>query len=154
MWNLPGPGIVPTSPALAGGFLTTGPPGKPKREVFTWISGARAFCPYHLPSLHFQPLVPSLCSQTAHARLPQDLCTCGGPSLTFLDVLFPLLFPQRCAACALISSGLLSDVPGQLRLAWHPTVVFSLSPPCFPVLVTCFFPDIISQCVPLLSVSS
>ena len=27
-WNLPGPEIEPTSPALAGGFLTTGPPGK------------------------------------------------------------------------------------------------------------------------------
>ena len=25
MWNLPGPGIKPVSPALAGGFLTTGP---------------------------------------------------------------------------------------------------------------------------------
>ena len=28
LWNLPGPGIEPMSPALAGGFLTTGPPGK------------------------------------------------------------------------------------------------------------------------------
>ena len=28
MWNLPGPGIEPMSPALAGEFLTTGPPGK------------------------------------------------------------------------------------------------------------------------------
>ena len=28
MWNLPGPGIEPVSPALAGRFLTTGPPGK------------------------------------------------------------------------------------------------------------------------------
>ena len=28
MWNLPRPGIEPVSPALAGGFLTTGPPGK------------------------------------------------------------------------------------------------------------------------------
>ena len=27
-WNLPGPGFEPVSPALAGGFLTTGPPGK------------------------------------------------------------------------------------------------------------------------------
>ena len=27
-WNLPGPGIKPMSPALADGFLTTGPPGK------------------------------------------------------------------------------------------------------------------------------
>ena len=28
MWDLSGPGIEPVSPALAGGFLTTGPPGK------------------------------------------------------------------------------------------------------------------------------
>ena len=27
-WNLPGPGIKPVSPALAGGFLSTVPPGK------------------------------------------------------------------------------------------------------------------------------
>ncbi|KAJ8777134.1 hypothetical protein J1605_014517 [Eschrichtius robustus] len=32
MWDLPGPGLEPVSPALAGGFLTTAPPGKP------WIS--------------------------------------------------------------------------------------------------------------------
>ena len=30
MWDLPGPGIEPISPALAGGFLTTRPPGKPR----------------------------------------------------------------------------------------------------------------------------
>ena len=30
MWNPPGPGLKPASPALAGGFLTTAPPGKPK----------------------------------------------------------------------------------------------------------------------------
>ena len=30
MWDLPGPGIEPVSPAPAGGFLTTEPPrGKP-----------------------------------------------------------------------------------------------------------------------------
>ena len=28
MWDIPGPGIEPTSPALEGGFLTTEPPGK------------------------------------------------------------------------------------------------------------------------------
>ena len=28
MWDLPGPGLEPLSPALAGGFLTTAPPGK------------------------------------------------------------------------------------------------------------------------------
>ena len=29
MWDLPGPGLEPMSPALAGGLLTTVPPGKP-----------------------------------------------------------------------------------------------------------------------------
>ena len=29
MWNLPGPRLEPVSPAWAGGFLTTAPPGKP-----------------------------------------------------------------------------------------------------------------------------
>ena len=29
MWDRPGPGIEPMSPALASGFLTTAPPGKP-----------------------------------------------------------------------------------------------------------------------------
>ena len=29
MWDLPGPGIEPVSPTLAGRFLTTVPPGKP-----------------------------------------------------------------------------------------------------------------------------
>ena len=30
MGDLPGPGLEPVSPALAGGFLTTAPPGKPE----------------------------------------------------------------------------------------------------------------------------
>ena len=29
MWDFPGPGLEPVFPALAGGFLTTAPPGKP-----------------------------------------------------------------------------------------------------------------------------
>ena len=29
MWDLPGPGLEPVSPALAGGLPTTAPPGKP-----------------------------------------------------------------------------------------------------------------------------
>ena len=28
MWNLPGPGMEPVSPALAGGFQSAAPPGK------------------------------------------------------------------------------------------------------------------------------
>ena len=33
-WDLPGPGMEPTSPALAGGFLPTVPLGKPFRWLF------------------------------------------------------------------------------------------------------------------------
>ena len=32
MWDLPGPGLKPMSPALADGFLTTVPPGKPSQN--------------------------------------------------------------------------------------------------------------------------
>ena len=34
MWDLPGPGLEPVSPALAGGFLTTVPPGKSPTPAF------------------------------------------------------------------------------------------------------------------------
>ena len=34
MWDLPGPGLEPVCPALAGRFSTTAPPGKPCLAVF------------------------------------------------------------------------------------------------------------------------
>jgi len=34
MWHLPGSGIKPRAPALAGGFFTIEPPGKPPRYSF------------------------------------------------------------------------------------------------------------------------
>ena len=34
MWDLPEPGLEPVSPALAGGFSTTAPPGKPPEYLF------------------------------------------------------------------------------------------------------------------------
>ena len=34
MWYLPGPGLEPVSPALAGRFLTTAPPGKFQEKNF------------------------------------------------------------------------------------------------------------------------
>ena len=37
MWDLPGPGFEPVSPALAGGFLTTVPPGKFRAMILTMV---------------------------------------------------------------------------------------------------------------------
>ena len=42
MWDLPGPGLEPMSPALAGGFLTTVPPGKSSTEVLNQAAAAAA----------------------------------------------------------------------------------------------------------------
>ena len=50
MWDLPRPGLEPMSPALAGGFLTTAPPGKSLhsflKDSFTGIKFqlCRGFC--------------------------------------------------------------------------------------------------------------
>ena len=33
MWDLPKPGLEPVFPTLAGGFLTTAPPGKPQTPL-------------------------------------------------------------------------------------------------------------------------
>ena len=35
MWDPPRPGLEPVSPALAGRFSTTAPPGKPRKSIFT-----------------------------------------------------------------------------------------------------------------------
>ena len=39
MLDLPGPGLEPVSPELAGGFLTTAPPGKPYCKIFVVENG-------------------------------------------------------------------------------------------------------------------
>ena len=44
MWDLSGPGLEPVSPALAGGFLTTVPPGKSLVDFFFFVV-------YHFNSL-------------------------------------------------------------------------------------------------------
>ena len=36
MWDLPGPGLEPVSPALSGGFLTIASPGKASKFKFKW----------------------------------------------------------------------------------------------------------------------
>ena len=61
MWGLPGPGIKPVSPALAGWFFTTQPPGKPTNThcflVFSFLlsywmwSGISLWFDLHFPNL-------------------------------------------------------------------------------------------------------
>ena len=41
MWDLPRPGLEPMSPALAGRFSTTAPPGKPERfSLYQFLTSA------------------------------------------------------------------------------------------------------------------
>ena len=50
MWDLPGPGLEPVSPALAGGFLTTVPPGKPCKSLNQGHTGYSELRQLHVPS--------------------------------------------------------------------------------------------------------
>ena len=52
MWDLPGPGFEPVSPALAGGFLTTVPPGK-SLHFFLWLNNIPMYVyTYHILLIH------------------------------------------------------------------------------------------------------
>ena len=53
MWDLPRPGLEPMSPALAGGFSTTAPPGKPRIwfNVDIYPKNARCQHALKLPNL-------------------------------------------------------------------------------------------------------
>ena len=60
MWDLPRPGLEPVSPALAGRFSTTAPPGKPRNLPFNRI--------FTLPLLgSFQSLDVQDCQTLAEA---------------------------------------------------------------------------------------
>ena len=49
MWDLPGPELKPVSPALAGGFLTTAPPGKSQKiPDFSYFIISNKFLTSHL----------------------------------------------------------------------------------------------------------
>ena len=69
MWDLPGPGLEPVSPALAGGFLTTVPPGKLLKVCFVNRDLLQYFCieSYFLESYSFTFIITveeSLLDQT------------------------------------------------------------------------------------------
>ena len=57
MWDLPGPGIEPTSPSLASGFITTETSGKPifiylMNTSIIHVANIHAFSGYYIPEHH------------------------------------------------------------------------------------------------------
>ena len=50
MWDLPGPGFEPVPLAMAGGFFTTEPSGKPNEHIFfnLLLSSGHLFVPHPL----------------------------------------------------------------------------------------------------------
>ena len=83
MWDLPGPGLEPVSPALAGGFLTTTPPVK---------SLSRGFFPVHLfPWAWTGP--PGIMQLDPPGKVPQGgglFCSAGPMSYGLLPILLLL----------------------------------------------------------------
>ena len=77
MWDPPRPGLEPVSPALAGGFLTTAPPGKPRTFLIVAIL-------QYLCSLNVFPLL--FLSLHIGCFLSEMLffCTHSAPALSYL----------------------------------------------------------------------
>ena len=93
IWDLPRPGLEPVSPALAGGFSTTAPPGKPRTSVLNHyvISPQSTHHPLHQATPNFplrlssgtslaaQWLTISLLMQGTRVRVPvREDPTCHG----------------------------------------------------------------------------
>jgi len=84
MWDLLGAAIEPMSPALAGGFLATGPPEKPSRDCFVVVGCARSpLLLRFLSSCGEQGLLSSCAEWASH---------CGGFSCSGLWALWCLGF--------------------------------------------------------------
>ena len=63
MWDLPGPGIEPVFPALAGGFLTTAPPGKPAYiHLYTYTNVITIFS-FYLFIFKLNIMIPEISHQ-------------------------------------------------------------------------------------------
>ena len=79
MWHLPGLGIKPVSPALAGGFFTTRPPGKSQRPLFllcVFISFPLVnIFHFHLSYYKLKKFLPFVlsCYSTLQTTLPLEM---------------------------------------------------------------------------------
>ena len=93
MWDLPRPGLEPVSPALAGRFSTTAPPGKPQPSLFDPLScTCHEIYHHHSP---FQHPPPQPAWKAAHRN---ELCT---SLCVILRLWFPL--PGQFFSTKLIS---------------------------------------------------
>ena len=68
---VPRPRIEPVSPALEGGFLTTGPPGKARSEAF---NAAVPSLLHYSTSAGSEVVLPWECSENALAETETGLC--------------------------------------------------------------------------------
>ena len=100
MWKLPGAGIEPVSPALAGRFLTTGLPEKSQSWRFLIVEGtldltfrASLYCRHHKP--HFIGEEHEAQRLTAGLNLDVE---CNLPKLAkqFLLIHCSMLLAQNC----------------------------------------------------------
>ena len=104
-WDLPGPGLVPVSPALAGRFLTTEPPGKsPPHPTLK-------FLPFGI--VHIEP--PVICQlqfRFSYLGTGYPRCLCLWVSLLVgCDSLYSPIFLSNLGA-----SGLHCDLTSQMDL--------------------------------------
>ena len=119
VWDLPRPGIKPVSPALAGGFLTTGPPGKSRKLGFidtdTGVSVLHAF--YIVGTVLNNLMFPQSASSLSFS----------GTCVSFHQVIgFPRWLSGKESACLSCKRLRFSSSVEKIawRRAWHSTPVF------------------------------
>ena len=95
--DLPSPGIKPeslVSPAFAGGFFTTAPPGNPNQN----IPGLKNLWHFSLPT-EKTPNLEAIQSPPHGSRLLLCFWTCNTLSFLSASVPFPILFSLPWTAC-------------------------------------------------------
>ena len=95
IWDLPRPGLEPVSPALAGRFSTTAPPGKPLLLSFmiTYKShflSAHNFLSYKAVCVHMQERKSGKITES-----PVQPLTLPSMHYTYFYILFPLDFKRK-----------------------------------------------------------
>ena len=119
MWDFPGPGVKPVSPALAGRFFTTVPPGKPTSPIiislnskYITTSVPHMFTAQRLWRLSDVPNMATICKQKIHRKFMRPANICGEN--------FVLLYSSwiwHCKKCVL-SDCILGSTEGHREGLW------------------------------------